>query len=183
MCIISNAYGIILTFDDISYSSPNGHGDFTGPYNSFNFSTNMDWIDTVGSSWNYGSVSGQFTLLNNHGGAAVITAADSSDFTLTNLWARIWGAGTRTGNIRGYNNGSLIWTQSMTISTSWSYFESAYSNSIDELQIDLGSHFLIDDLALNETTIPEPSTLFLFACICLGIIFFKKNKSSTDIQT
>ena len=174
ICVAGNAYCILLTFEDIPNSTANTYGEFPTSYNGFSFTSNLDWIDTVGSSWNYGSVSGQFTVLNNNSGVGIITAADGSDFSFTSIWARIWGTGTRTGDIQGYKDGSLVWTQSMSISTTWAYLESEHFESIDELRINLGNHFLIDDLTLNETTIPEPSTLLLFLCICSGLFLSKK---------
>ncbi|MEN6587458.1 MAG: PEP-CTERM sorting domain-containing protein [Sulfuricella sp.] len=167
---VSNA--TVLTFDDIPGASQNSYGAI-GTYAGFNFgATNdlnrMDWIDTAGSSWNFGAVSGDFTMLNNYGGTAIVTAANGADFAFDGLWARIWSTGaSRIGYIRGFNNGAEVWNSAATLTTSWTAFN-GHAGSIDELHLELGNYYLVDNLAVNET-IPEPATLGLLALGFLGM--------------
>lgn len=169
----------ILTFDDISGQTPNSYGAI-GSYQGFNFgclgcsSNRLDWVDTVGSSWNYGAVSGEYTMLNNYGGVGVITAADGSDFSFDGLYAETWSnASARTGYIRGYNNGTEIWTSTITLASTFDYF-GAMTGAIDELRLDFGNHFLVDNLALNEgqppsVSVSEPASLSLLG-LGLGLL-------------
>ena len=73
----TSSQAAILTFDDIPGQSQNSYGAI-GNYQGYNFgATNslnrLDWIDTVGSKWNNGSVSGDYTMLNNFSGSGIIS--------------------------------------------------------------------------------------------------------------
>jgi len=172
----------ILTFDDISGQSQNSVGAI-GNYQGFNFgATNslnrLDWIDTVGSYWDQGSVSGDFTMFNNYTGTGIITDENSADFSFDGLWAKTWGnASARTAYIRGFNNGSEIWTSQITLNSQFTYF-SGVSGLIDELRLDLGNYFLVDNLALNETTqsVSEPASLALFGLGILSLVGIRRFK-------
>ena len=173
----------LLTFDDIAGQSQNSYGAI-GTYQGFNFgATNtlnrLDWIDTLNSGWNYGAVSGDFTLLNNYGGSGIITAQDSSDFTFDGLWARVWGNynSSRTAYIRGLNNGSEVWASQITLTSQFSYI-SGLNGMIDELRLDFGNHFLVDNLALNENTqsVSEPASIALFGLGILGLAGIRRFK-------
>ncbi len=173
----------VLTFDDIAGQNQNSYGAI-GTYQGFNFgATNtlnrLDWIDTVNSNWNYGAVSGDFTLLNNYGGSGIITAQDSSDFTFDGLWARVWGNynSSRTGYIRGLNNGSEVWSSQVSLTSQFSFI-SGLNGMIDELRLDFGNHFLVDNLALNENTqsVSEPASIALFGLGILGLAGIRRFK-------
>lgn len=149
------SWGIVLTFDNIS-SSQNTYGDIPTNYGGFNFTTDsgshLDWIDTVGSSWSYGSVSGEYTALNNHGGNAIVRAYNGSTFSFSGVYARIWGSGSRSVSIVGYRSGSSVWSSNYTLNENWNYFAGNSSVTIDELRLNFSNHFLIDNLALSEVT-------------------------------
>ncbi len=149
------SWGIVLTFDDIT-TSQNAVGHISSNYNGFNLTTDtnqaMDWIDTVGSSWPYGSVSGEYTALNNYGGNAIIRAYNGSTFTFSSVYARIWGTGSRSVSIVGYRSGSSVWSGSYTLDTIWRNFAGNSSVVLDELRLNFSNHFLIDNLALSEVT-------------------------------
>lgn len=178
----TSSQAAILTFDDIPGQSQNSYGAI-GNYQGYNFgATNslnrLDWIDTVGSKWNNGSVSGDYTMLNNFSGSGIITDQNNSDFSFDGLWAKTWGnARARTAYIRGFNNGSVIWTSQITLNSQFTYF-SGVSGLIDELRLDLGNYFLVDNLALNETTqsVSEPASLALFGLGILTLVGIRRLK-------
>lgn len=172
------ANAVVLTFDDHPNAAQNNYGG-VGAYGGFNFSSNLDWVDTVGSVWNFGAVSGDFTLLNNYGGVGIITAMGGSDFTFDGMWSRVWSTvDSRQGSIRGFNNGIEIWTSGITIDTDWAYF-SGVAGSIDELRLDLGNYFLVDNLALNESArIAEPASLALLGIGLVGLGAMRRRKTA-----
>lgn len=125
------AGALTLTFDDIPGISQDSYGPI-GSYGGFDFGTanvhnRMDWIDTVGSPyWDFGSVSGDFTMLNNYGGSAIITSSTGADFTFDGLWARLWPDYTyatyRLGNITGYKDGYIIFSSNIDLTNAWTHF-------------------------------------------------------------
>lgn len=178
----ASSQAAILTFDDIPGQSQNVFGAI-GNYQGYNFGATtsqnrLDWIDTVGSNWNYGSVSGDFTMLNNYGGTGIITDENNANFSFDGLWAKTWGnASARTAHIRGFNNGSEIWSSQITLNSQFTYF-AGVSGLIDELQLEFGNHFLVDNLALNETTqsVSEPASLALFGLGILSLVGIRRLK-------
>jgi hypothetical protein len=181
--LATSSQAAILTFDDIPGQAQNSYGAI-GTYQGFNFGSSnsynrLDWVDTVGSNWNYGSVSGDFTLLNNYGSSGVITAQNSSDFSFDGLWAKTWGnnAASRTAYIRGFNDGVELWSSEVTLSSQFSYY-SGLNGLIDELRLDFGNYFLVDNLALTETTqsVSEPATITLFGLGLLSLVGIRRLK-------
>lgn len=178
-CAALNANAGVLTFDDVPGAVANGVGH-VGSYAGFNFSSTFDWIDTVGSSWNYGAVSGEFTLLNDYGGVGVITAVGGVDFTFDGMWAETWAnQGPRTGTVRGYNNGALVWSSNVALTSQFQHF-GGIAGAIDELHLDLGNYFLVDNLALNDDAapIPEPASIALLGLGLAGLALSKRRKQA-----
>ena len=168
------AQSAVLTFEDVPGSQPNKMGRI-GNYNGFDFSQNLYWVDTVTSSWKYGSVSGIFTVINNGSGAGTITKETSNDFIFDGLFARVWANNPdRTGYIVGLNDGSEVWRSEVNLTTSWAFF-GGQVDVIDELQLDLGNYFLVDNVALSE--VPVPPAVWLFASALLGLLGFSRRRN------
>lgn len=163
-----SAQATVITFEDAPGARQNSYLPIGPGYKGYTFSCHqcgenrLDVIDTVNSSWNLGAVSGDFTMLNNYGGNGIVRAADGSDFSFDGLWARTWyDAAPRGVSIVGLNNGQTVWTQNGTLTSSWAQF-AGMNGAVDELRLNLGNWFLVDNLALNERgTVPEPTSLLL----------------------
>ena len=170
------ANAAILTFDDHPDVASNSTGDILN-YGGFDFSQNLDWIDAVGG-WDRGSISGNFTMVNNNGGVGVITEQGSNDFTFDGLFARTWATtGNRTGYIRGFFEGSEIWTSTINITKTWTEFL-VVGGAIDELRLDMGNYFLVDDLALTPAPVPLPPAVILFISALFPLFGFAKKRAA-----
>jgi len=183
----SSAQAIVLTFDDIPGGSiQDSVGDLNAPYQGFTFSSTLDSIDVVGVPWwNFGAKSGDFAILNNYGGVGSITKTDLSDFSFDGLWAKQWatapesgGSAGLFGTIKGFNNGLEVWSINTALNGSYQYF-AGQSQMIDDLQLGFGNYFLVDDIALNQSSnnVPEPSTLLLLSLGFLGLGIAKSRRS------
>jgi len=157
----------ILTFDDVPGGSiQDTFGDMP-TYQGYTFTSTLDWIDVVDSTWNYGAHSGDFALINNETGAGLIIEASTTDFTFDGLWAKrsstapdSGGDDSLFGTLSGYNDGNLVWEVATGLNGSYEYY-AAQAGLIDELRLDFGNVFLVDDLEL--TAVPVPAAAWLFA--------------------
>jgi hypothetical protein len=136
-------------------------------YHGFKFTSTLDWIDVSGPTWPYGAHSGDFAILNNNFGTGVITEATNADFTFDGLWAKGWGSAPESGGfdyvvgfLRGYNNATLVWEVPTSLNGSYEYI-GPQAGLIDQLHLSMGNNFLVDDISLNASPAPEPSTLAL----------------------
>lgn len=183
-CLFSSVNASTLTFDDIPGGSVQNTYADVGTYEGFAFSSNLDWIDVVDSTWNFGAVSGDFALLNNNSGIGTITEQSGADFTFDGLWAKSWATGPESGGVdsllgtlSGYNNGSLVWSVATSLNGSYEFY-AAQLGLIDELRLGFGNYFLVDNLSLNGVSgvsnVPLPAALFMFAPALLGFMGFRR---------
>jgi hypothetical protein len=168
----------LLTFDDVPGGSIKGkYGDMP-TYQGFNFSPTLDWLDVENS---YGANSGSFALINNESGAGMIVEAGTSDFTFDGLWAKRFrtppnsgGADTLFGTLSGYNDGNLVWEIVTGLNGSYEYY-GAQAGMIDELRLDFGNYFLVDDLELN--AVPVPAAVWLFGTGLIALLGVARRRS------
>jgi hypothetical protein len=172
--VAANAQALTLTFEDVPGGSiQNDFGDMP-TYQGFNFSSTLDWIDLVDSSWPYGAHSGDFGILNNRSGVGIITKDFGTDFTFDGLWAKRWatlpdtGGGTLFGTLEGYKDGSQVWSVATGVNGTYQSF-GPQVGAIDELRLGFGNVFLVDDISLGGVSlgdvspevVPEPTTALL----------------------
>lgn len=174
---LSTAQAAVLTFDDVPGGSVQDSFGVMPVYAGYSFacaggtmdcgtfvSPDLHWVDAV--PFGGSAVSGDFALTNSSGGDAVIRASDGSAFTFDGLWARAWTGGDRAVSILGLSGGSQIWSLSGSLVDGDAYtFFAGTSASIDELRLQFGEFFLVDDLSLSAanggSTVPEPTSLLL----------------------
>ena len=141
--------------------------------------TTLDWIDVEGSidekepKYYYGAYSGDFALINNAGGVGSIIESSTTYFTFGGLWAKSsrtapdsGGADTLFGTLSGYNDGNPVWELATGLNGSYEYY-AAQAGLIDELRLDFGNYFLVDDLELNAVPVPAAAWLFGSGLIAL----------------
>lgn len=173
----------VLTFDDVPGGSiKDSFGDMP-IYQGYSFSSTLDWIDVEGPSYYYGAHSGDFALINNESGAGMIVEAATSDFTFGGLWAKksrtlpdSGGRDTLFGTLSGYNDGNLVWELATGLNGSYEYY-AAQAGLIDQLRLDFGNFFLVDDLELN--AVPVPAAAWLFGSGLIALLGVARRRSGT----
>lgn len=177
------ASAVVLTFEDVPGGSiQNQYGNMP-TYEGFTFSSTLDWIDVVDSTWNFGAHSGEFALVNNELGVGSITVASATDFTFGGLWAKAFdtapdsgGTDSFSGSIIGLKDRKEVWTI-IDIGLNGSYkYIGPETALIDELRIDFGSRntFLVDDIEL--TAVPVPAAAWLFGSGLISLIPITRRK-------
>lgn len=161
----------VLTFDDVGHAKENFYTDLASYY-GYDFSTTLDAIDLVGSSWDRGTKSGEFAVLNNQSGSGYITLTKGGTFNFAGTWAKQWTTSPTelVGEINGYLNNSLVFTIGTRVDMYNYEFIEGNSIDIDSLELNLGDYFLIDDLELIKTNVVSTPLSSIF--LGLGILGF-----------
>ncbi|WP_281558158.1 hypothetical protein [Thalassomonas sp. RHCl1] len=183
------AKATLLTFDDIPGGSIQNSYTEIYSYKGFVFNYTLNWIDVVDSPWNHGAHSGEFAMLNDHKGMGIISQENGDDFIFDGLWAKQYpsppnsgGPDGLFGTMKGYNNGNLVWEVDTALNGSYKYFE-AQQGAIDELHLDFGIWFLVDDLSLTGTgdnndpqAVSEPAPALLFGMSMFALLLMRRRE-------
>lgn len=178
LCSATASAGVV-TFDDLS-------GDFTeaiaGGYQGFNWD-NMSAIrfDAFpGSGYETGAVSGANTAFNRDGGTVAISRADAGVFDFvgayfTSAWLE------QELSFEGYAHGQLRYATpaSFVIDTMTPLWVGLNWGGIDTLVIynSSGTQWAMDDM-----TVPEPSSLALFGAAAMGLMAARRRRSGQNFS-
>ena len=186
----------ILTFDDVPGGSLQSSTGDMPPYQGFIFSTQLDWVDLKGPinyARNFGAHSGEFAIHNSSwSGLMVIEDQNGDDFTFDGLWAKKWntpkqsgGTDALFGTLSGLNNGNKIWSVSTGLNGSYEYY-GAQAGLIDTLVLGFagwpGGQFLVDDITLNASPVPEPSPLVLWTGLGIMGLFAVRRRRKQAVS-
>lgn len=184
MLLVSlSASATLIDFD--SQIAPGTYGPSSGSGfvdSGFVFSTNMDVVDVsdTGGWWSTGVGSGhsdKFAVLNNYGGDMFMTQQGGGSFSVQDLWLNGWQGSWQSGTIMGWLNGNLIDSVEVSFSNPWQNVALNFAG-IDTLQISTGAIFLVDDIQVNGTSVPESSSLVLMAIALAGLICLRRRQQN-----
>jgi PEP-CTERM motif len=159
------ANAAVLTFDDVTNFSAVGSG-----YNGLDFN-NFHAIDSSvfpTSGYAAGVVSPSKVILNWFAQDAFISSA--TDFVLNSFYlTAAWNDGLQV-KVDGFNNGSLVWSQTLSPSATAPTLYTFASTMVDQVKFSSfggtlhpgynggGTHFALDNLTFNAAgNVPEPA--------------------------
>lgn len=165
-----------INFDQLTEPGTYGPNTTYGFVDSgFEFSVNMDAIDVspTGDWWSNGVGSGHsgwFAAINNYAGDMVMTKQGGGSFSVVDLWLNGWQGEATYSVITGLLNGNVIGSVIANYSNPWQQFVLDF-DGIDTLQIS-GGMFLVDDIQIKSSSVPESSGLvmLLMGMLSIGVI-------------
>lgn len=156
------------TIDFESTGTLNGYNALDYAIDGFVFNHTLDNIDIgAGAPWSPTGPahSGRYAALNNYSGSGEITRQGGGTFSFQNMWLKGWYNTPYTVTVTGLLNGVQVGSISGAVGETWSNYAGNFS-SIDTLRISTNGYFLMDDVSLNVTAVPEPET---YAMLLMGL--------------
>lgn len=152
-----------------STGSPNNYNALDYAIDGFVFNQTMHNFDiSVGAPWSTSGPahSGRYAALNNYGGAGEITLQGGGTFSFQNMWLKNWDTSySNSITVSGLLNGVQVGSVTGVLGNSWANYAGNFS-TIDTLRISTNGYFLVDDISLNVTAVPEPET---YAMLLAGL--------------
>ncbi len=162
----TTVHAAVIDFDDLTASNFN---PIQSNYAGFTWDDyHYVYSDATNTGWSKGAVSGSNALFNAYG--KMTTSSTSGGlFDFTGAWFNNW-SGTSSITVEGYNSGSLVDSVTMTLGNGYEWLQ-ADILGVDQISFVADSEsswWLMDDFTVNESAVPEPSLLALFALGMLG---------------
>jgi hypothetical protein len=183
--LVLSVNATVITFDDVSNTSvvakiENGY-DGLDWNNFYVINRNVD----PSTGYANGTVSGDYTAINGWGNAASCSDGNvDGNFNFNGAYLTSAWYGGNNITVDGLNNGTMIYSKTVTVNTQDPTWFDFNFNGIDQLTFSSSAYaFAMDNLTINFTTtsraVPEPgvlSMLFVGLLSFAGFVAVRKRK-------
>ncbi|AFU99210.2 PEP-CTERM sorting domain-containing protein [Simiduia agarivorans] len=175
LAVSLNASALVIDFED----RPQGENQIADGYQGLDWNNGAGDMWTVNGTAGYLAGSGYETLanaldgdmvgFNGYGYNPVLVEAQGTDtFDLTSFWMTSAWDNVLNISLSGWLDGVMLYSTNFEVSRTEARFFTFDWMGIDSVRFDdQGQHFAIDNIVLNESSVPEPSPLLLLG---LGLV-------------
>lgn len=144
--------------------TPHQYNDLDKPIDGFVFNYTMDNFDLADSPWsgdNGGAHSGQFAAVNNYQGNGELSLANGYQFDFSEMYVKTWDQlSGQHFTVSGWLNGVQVGASSIVAGPSWTRIGGNFGK-IDKLVFGGFDSFVVDDIVVTASAVPEPQTYAL----------------------